>query len=40
MDHEVVRTALLEWFAVVVAVDVVLDLVAAGWIDGVRFNWR
>ena len=40
MDHEVVRTALLEWFAVVVAVDIVLDLVSASRIDGVRFGWR
>ncbi len=35
MDHEVVRAALLEWFASEVAVDVVLDLVSASRVDDV-----
>ena len=40
MNHKVVVRALLEWFAIEVAVDVVLDLVSAGGVGGIRFCWR
>ena len=40
VNHEVVVRALLEWFTVEVAVDVVLQLRTASLIDRVRLGWR
>lgn len=41
MHHEVVVAALLEWFAVEVAIDVVLNFSTASRIDRIRFcRWN